>query len=437
MANELILGTRRQGNLVDFDASTPEVNVILERTDEGIRLEVPWANDQSPYASWFIDDDFRTPGAPAKSKPPRQLLFQDSHGPVLLVGCTAAGYHMTMFGPGTGSVWATHAILDVTDNLDFQTPNGLRSEISGLRSWLGVTSFTGSHDYPKVGQNSLTLVAKSSDEIVVDVDPPLKFIPTWRLDRSENSRTIHNLVICESRSNGARDWRSLEEAHLALRDLLVISQWRAEISTPTAVLRDDDELVMGDGTNHGARWRTVISARPGTEPPEVPYRRHLIKFEEIGIDGLRKWFLTREAFARALDPVISTRYLNKVSAMTVLAQSGPGLEALGYLLLRREGLSEKTAGSKTLRYRLDRILTDVEPALPFDGATWAATTVTAYNALKHANRIAPEPIDMINSWRQSVLVVRAWVALELGTAAVALRPRLSEDPQAEAWLPAD
>lgn len=51
--------------------------------------------------------------------------------------------------------------------------------------------------------------------------------------------------------------------------------------------------------------------------------------------------------------------------------------------------------------------------LPFDGATWAPDATDAYNAVKHANKTLPDPVDLANRWRESVLVCRIWLALEL------------------------
>ena len=67
--------------------------------------------------------------------------------------------------------------------------------------------------------------------------------------------------------------------------------------------------------------------------------------------------------------------------------------------------------------------------LPFDGQAWAVQTVSTYNALKHANRNLPDEAEVMNSWADSVMVVRAWVALELGIAMEVVKSRLVEDKQ--------
>jgi hypothetical protein len=152
------------------------------------------------------------------------------------------------------------------------------------------------------------------------------------------------------------------------------------------------------------------------------------------LSGISRWLNLREAFARALDPVILTRTLDGVTPLTLLAQAGPGLEALGYLLLIEDGATASVAARSSLKSRLERIVQEVAHVMPFDGPTWVASTVAAYNGLKHANRAAPRDLDLVNAWRESVLTVRAWVALRLGTPENELATRLAADPQANAWI---
>ncbi len=87
-----------------------------------------------------------------------------------------------------------------------------------------------------------------------------------------------------------------------------------------------------------------------------------------------------------------------------------------------------------LKARFDRILEDVGDTLPFDGPAWAKRTADVYNGLKHANRVAPDPVDVLNAWRESVMVVRAWVAVDLGVSIEDVKQRLAEDPQRHAYV---
>lgn len=72
--------------------------------------------------------------------------------------------------------------------------------------------------------------------------------------------------------------------------------------------------------------------------------------------------------------------------------------------------------------------------LPFNGGAWAAATADAYNAVKHANKPLPDPVDLANRWRESVLAFRIWLALELGVEPDVLNARVERDRQIHPYV---
>jgi hypothetical protein len=439
--NQLPIGESRFGDFVDFDPGTPDVKAALQRSEAGISLTLAWSEPSSPYAQWFIRDDIaemvKESGA-GEPQPPSRVLFHDSHGSVLLLGCRARGYHSNMFGPGSGTVHAYAAVLGVENDCDFESPHGLRSQVSGLREWLGVSSwkvdFHGTD--PALPDVTVTPLDRESIEIGNIDGLSLSLDPGWRLDPNEgvDKMVLHDLLRCTTRSQPGAPWSAHVQVHRAIRDLLVLSRWCAESLVEVAALRNDDPLVTLDDVEHGPQWRQVVVKAVVPEPSETRHRQHLIRFDDLGADGVRRWIRLRDEYRRALDPVISGIELKDATAHTMLAHTAPGLEALGYLLMLRDGVKPARAAGSTLGGRFERILADVGDCLPFDGPEWGRTTSTVYNALKHANRAAPEPVDVANAWRKCVMVVRAWVALELGVPRGTVKDRLAGDPQASKFV---
>ena len=434
MPNELRKGKRRVGDFIDFDPDTPEVKVALERSSRGISLELSWADSSSTYAQWFLKGSgiIQIPAPAAHAPVPERVLFVDSHGYVLLLGCRAFGFHSNLLGPGSGKLWAELAVLGVRENLPFENPHGLQTRISGLREWLGVNSWR-----PDVSESggtrtaTLTSLSSRAIEIKLGSGTTVALRPGWRLtpDRTKDRYIAHDLLTCETRTISATSWREHLRIHRGLRDLLVVSRWNRETLSLVGILREDDPLRTMDGRTHGEQWREVVTPNRKEPRPPAGFRPHLIEYGDLSENGIAGWLALRDEFARALDPVISSIELKSASPATLLAHTGPGLEALGYLLMVRDGVTESEAARANLRARFARILAQVGPCLPFDGEAWAGNTILAYNGLKHANRAAPEEVDLINAWRESVLVVRAWVALELGVDSVLLTERLRQDPQ--------
>ena len=433
MPNTVDVGARRSGDLVDFD-TTPEVKVTLERTEKRIGLTVAWSTSDSPYAAWFLGKEVMPGlrvGGQTPTATPSRLVFYDSHGSVLLLGCWARGYHSALGGPGSGHVWASFAVLDVYQNIDFEKVNGLRTEISGLREWLGISSWAKHEDYRA---RIIELKSEFPDPIAAGTygGVDLSFTPARNLtqvDKDSDKQVIHDLVWCQTRSSSLMGWGQHLTVHRAVRDLLVLSRWHGESEVFNYVMRSDDPLLTMDGKSHGEQWRAVVVADDAKAMPPGDQREHLIRYSELGEAGLLKWLALREEFGRALDPVISSIDLTSATPHTLLAHTGPGLEALGYLLFIHDGKTNKQASGKSLRARLERILAELGDSLPFDGPTWVDELTRDYNGLKHANRAAPDEVDVLNSWLRSILVVRAWVALELGVPTDEVKSRLQRDPE--------
>lgn len=438
MKNELPSGARRVGSLIDFDEATPLAVGVLERSDERIILTVTWHDFESPYAAWFGHGRNRTKTAGGRlaTRVPRVLLFQDANGPVLLVGCRNAGYHTNVFGPGSGTIAVDYAVLGVADNCDFSRATGAESEVSGLREWLGISSVDLTVDEGQ-GTSRDVIVVEASPAIFVGGPFNLEFRPASEVvgPRSSGEWRVRDLVYCLTTEAATIDVEELLGHHRAVRDLLVVARWWPESCILRRATHPGAPLRSIDGQEHGAQWSDIVVSPD--RPPERPrgYWDDLIRFDEIGTDGILRWIQLREDFARALDPVIATRYLDVNFPATYLAQVGPGLEALGYLLLLRDGMSKRKANDVVLEARLERVLADVGDCAPVNVGTWATTTAAAYNGVKHVNRQLPDPVDALNTWRESVLVVRAWVAIELGVAAKEVKERLRRDPQARPWAP--
>lgn len=438
MPNELLRGTRRTGDFFDGVPDTPNTRVALERSDQGISIEVGWSTQESPYARWFVGKTgLELPLVqPAEPKdPPKRVLFHDSHGSVLLVGCFPRGFHANVGGPGTGRLWARAAIMGVGEIIAFDEPHGLQSEISGLREWLGISSWARTQDIDlRESRVEVSIVSIENPTITVGTVRgfTLQFRPGRGIksEDGEDRVVLNDLVRCTTESVSPQQWDAHLQVHKGVRDLLVLSRWWEESCVPVRATRNDDPMQTLDGRTHGIQWREVVVSNDERTKPPRNYRPHLILYSELGESGVAAWLALRDDFARALDPVISSIDLPGATPFTRLAHTGPGLEALGYLLAVRDGVTEKKAGRQPLNERFDRILNDVGACLPFDGPTWADEAVRVYNGIKHANRAAPDGVDILNVWQQSVLVVRAWVALELGVGQTELTRRLAEDRQA-------
>ena len=117
---------------------------------------------------------------------PKRVLFSDSRGPVLLIGCRARGFHANAWGPGSGTLWARAAIMGVPEDREFDRPHGLQTEISGLREWLGITSWR--EVMEREGdrwRQVLTSVPTKTVSVSEDAGMSLDFRPAWGVAHEE------------------------------------------------------------------------------------------------------------------------------------------------------------------------------------------------------------------------------------------------------------
>ncbi|WP_148287005.1 HEPN domain-containing protein [Curtobacterium sp. B18] len=437
-SNTLSLGERRFGRLVGDPARVGDGDVVLERTDDGVVLQVTWPSPAAgPVPRWFRAEsdvfDLIDPEAAAEVHDvPRLLRFRDRRGFVTLLGCRRGGYSARSGGPGSGRIRVQHIVFGGHEDCDYTAAVALRAVVSHLRNWVGASAWTA---YESSGRG-LEYRRELSEDVELGrwgaVDIVLR--PQARLAEREESDLIElrTDLLVETRARTPVAWERHLRVHTALRDLLVISGWHTEVGLIHSVQHPADVYVYRDGDER-MFWRPVTSSHEKTAL-RPKRRHHLITYQDLGPEGLRCWFGVWSRLRRIIDPIVSSIDMRNVTPVALLAQVGPGVEALGYELSRRDGLSRRKAGGVVLARRLARILVDVGDVLPFNGADWATRMVSTYNGIKHANRDMPDLLDVLNTERECVLVVRAWCALQVGVDRAALRDRLREDAQSRPWV---
>lgn len=440
MQNDLEVGARRHGRLFDENPDSPDISATLERTDTGIYVSIHWDSEKSPeLGRWFTNDGFYS-GEPDQEKPapkvPSDLIFQDSRGTVGLVGCRGAGYH-TNFFIGTGRIRVGTAVIGASST-SYSKITGLRSEVSGLRAWLGKTSIKQTHTFAPDGPKKTTIEVTSQEPIgIPDTKIILRPIYLYSRNSQQGSVEVRDAVQIELRTEQESPWKAHIGAQRAIRDLLAISRWRDESLIPISVTRPDDapqEDAEG-APSQREKWLTVFDDTSNKPKEENTRIAHFIEYGDLLPEGISRWMSLRNAFSRAIDPAVSSIYLEEAIIEVRLTQIAISLEALGYLIvIRDDGASEASARNLSFRERVERIAKDVDGVLPFIDDDWFNKVANSYNAVKHANRALPDVVDVANSWRECVLLFRVWVAKELGVAPSVLKTRASLDPMMSPYV---
>lgn len=459
--NELIVGEPRLGWLIDGNPKTPETAVMLRDTGAAIELRIPLQGvfgEEGPYGRWwssfsmYADDPERTEH---NYTPPRVMLFHDDCGAVVLVGCRAGGFRKT-FGAGYGIIVANYAVLGGR-SLKYEKFNGMRSDIPAMAAWTGITSMDVKPNNDAEGLlESVQVELKRVAPISVSRTLNLAIHPLWEASHTRSAFSTREQIVLETTVKKARSWEEYLMVHGAVWDLVSIAAWRPFTVTRLEVCRGDDSGNTLKGTTE--RWRRVATHRlPQYGNDDSRKLSFLFWYDNIGARGVNRWLRLRKTYAAALDPFLSILRSDEPWSDANVVQIGIVLEKLGYLIdtNKNEGANRNGRNQLSFNDALQVILDDmsVKPFvdenttsddMPDDESSagntsdaWKANIRAAYMGLKHADCELPDSLDLINALRKSILVVRFWIAHQLGVRDNVLKEGRKYDPLSKPFIGID
>lgn len=388
--NVLLPGKLRTGTLISDNPLFDSKQVTVEATEAGIEITVFWET-RDPVASFWFGHLIPNKDPVANEhlhKIPRNLWFADAYGSIALLNCYAIGRaHMGGYGSGKGTIIAKSAIMGAKSHSDYQHVYGLRTSIVGLRQWIGKSSVNQNpHCNETDNFESWILSFRRPRNITLCDHPPVCIHLSYSVSTNADIWTISDKAYIETRSNEPLTWQRAELLHRALQNLLRISSGEDRDLTESLVLRSSNPVVNAENNASYEEWLPITHGIREHHKPR--HHNCLIPYEKLKEESLQKWFSLYEEIPRAIDPLITSFTLNKVTAEVRLLEASSGMEALGYYLLKSAGKNKKDASSISFKSRLELISNDLEDILPFDVSDWIQQTSSAYNGVKHANREA-------------------------------------------------
>ena len=448
-SNILVEGDPRIGWMVDGDPTTPEIAVMLERTDEAIQLTIPTKGmfeRDDPYARWvssgvqYGDDPDRTR---FRYTPPSNLLFNDHRGHVSLIGCRQAAASFGSNGAGFGRLVAEYAVLGGRSWANFEKVNGVRTEIPGLADWTGISSRTTEVKSDKANRTlEYTITMRSPAAQPLARNKNLTLQPSWRSSTpAPGTIATHDVVQISTASKKPEAWDGLLAPHRAVQDLLSLSAWKqfgfSRIEVGVAEQPNRHET-PADGENKITVWSEVVTHRLRLADNAPAGVHFLFKFADIGAAGVQRWVRLRSKYERALLPLIGIVDERGLFVETRVAQTGIAIEALGFQLASdgANGAALNARGQITYNDAMEAILADM-PVVPVpDVEAWKNRSRLSYMGVKHADNPTPDIVTLANAYRENALVLRYWVAGRLGCTEDVLRRRLDKDPLSSGFVAA-
>lgn len=443
--NELIQGEPRLGWFVDGNPNTAQTAVMLRDTGAAIELTIPLletSDRDDPYGRWwssgtlFMDD-------PDRSKfsytPPRVLMMSDDAGPVVLVGCRSAGYQSN-FTAGRGLIVANYAVLG-GKSLGYEKIHGMRSEMPALAVWTRLSGMTVSVERDDAHRaTSVQMTLTTPPPVALARRLNLTMQPTWRTEKPSGSFIATEAVKLETMAGRARSWDEHFQVHGALLDLVSIAAWKPFGFSLVEVQRTDAAGRRGsrDVRNTGASWLKVVTHRLPKHEEWDKEPRFLFPYNEVAPRGVKLWLKLRSDYGRAVGPLLNILRSDDPWSHASLVQSGIALEMLGYLIdtIKNGGSHLNSRSQMTFKVGLQVILDDMETKPFSDSAGWIDRASEAYMGAKHPDRPEPDSLDMLNALRENLLVLRFWIALQLGVKPRTLNDRIRMEPHSHEFVSA-
>lgn len=224
--NVLEVGQSRIGLMIDGLPETPKVAVKLERTAGGVEVTIPFLHGiDDSYQYWFSsgimygDDPERTK---RRCEPPGSLSFYDAKGSVGLVGARASGSTFNLGGAaiGEGRLTFDFTILGANSGAAYESINGLRSEVEGLGTWVGLSSLNAEQEIEDGRLVEVNLRLKSSPALRVARRLNSGFQSNWRYGPGPgpDETTITERMQIHTQIKKAVGWEDHFRVHVPLRN---------------------------------------------------------------------------------------------------------------------------------------------------------------------------------------------------------------------------
>ena len=424
--------------MIDGLPETPRVAVKLERTDKRVQVTVPFLEGHNDIYQYWFSSGINYGDDPDKTKrryePPPSVGFHDAHGDVGLVGCRDVGSRLHLGGAsiGEGLLDIDFAILGAKSGAAYESINGLRSEVEGLGTWIGLRSLDTNPKFDESGRlESVDFHLARVPSVRIARRLNTELLSNWRYEPGPepDQTTISERMQIQTRVSKAVDWDAHFAMHFPLRDLVRVASWRRLNFVGHEVMSVADPIRTLDGATHGDRWLPALTHRTGVsdKAANLGWNDFLFSFGDVGPRGVRRWLEMGRKFERGMAPLVSLLELKGAALNAHLAQVGIGFEMLGYDLMLESGMSRSRARRATFTEQVRAVSSSVADVLPFSADDFPEFLRRMYIGVKHADRVEPEWQEMYLATREAIQVFRAWVALGLGVPKDMLKMRLEND----------
>ena len=435
--NTLTPGEPRLGWLyIDGSSEPGQVAAMLQDTGSTIKLTLPLDSSvttSQPHSRWWsagimhMDDPDRTIFS---YEPPRGMVFQDSFGLVALVGCRTTNYRSSL-AAGHGEIVPNFAVLGGW-SFNYERINGVRTVAPAIAEWTRLSAMSYKREKDENYRiQAYELRLSSPEPIRLAPQLNLKMRIHWKTNKPQGRFIADEAVQIQTLTKDVHSWNEHLNLHGAMLELVTIAGARPFGWSSIEVRLDTERDRISPDQFAQPEWRKVAHHRfPGQVEP-VDNIKFLFPWNEVGPRGVKRWLRIREDYDRVVNALLGILRSDEIWSIQNVVQSGVALEALGYAIdVNKHGGAHLNA-RKQMKFNtgLQVILDDLDVSPIGDPESWINRVNTAYMGAKHPDRgDLPDTLDLMNSLRENLHVLRFWIAQELGVKPSTLSSRFQSEP---------
>lgn len=365
---------------------------LLRENDSKLEVVVPFKGSPDEISEWFVGSNMLFDFDSTNRKELPSLIWVES---VLSNDTYCLVSPRITHRSTTSGIFRGHGIL-VPDfvvkgkqGVDYARVNKIRTYVPELTSWTGLSTLSMTYerkDDSVSAVKSFQACFKDSDPILVykkDSDLSLFLVPadssTTHYD-SEPQIVLKGAVSFESKTNELVDYADQMKYHLDLAGLLSLIAWRNIGIKSIMVCVEDDLETDIEGNNYGPYFRRLITKNyePWREPKnQKPW---LIRFKDIGTDGLQRWFEMKQSYRTPLDEITYIARMHEyLTLQSQIMLFGTAFEELGAVIAE----SSKECKGRKVAKRIQQVLCDCDKSLFMDAEKTSNDIANTYNAIKH------------------------------------------------------
>ena len=403
-----------------------DLNCLLKLDENPLKVIVPFRGDESEIAHWFLTPEYPFDSIKQLPSLPSPIWIEDidSFKKYILVN-PQIKKRSNAAGDIRGYALLYPKRIIISDNgIDYSTINTLRTSSPEYLHWLQQSviniSFKPSSDNSKLEQYGVSYETKPCNPI-----PHPEYELSFYIegsDRPGNKDTrqfiVEERAYLESSSSQECAFENLIKPHHQLQNLLAILCWQDISFHQIEIKKDSDLNRYIDGSKSGPKFREVVTSEFHFKDFCSHEINFIFYFNDIGIEGLKKWFEIDSMYERALSRLsFLARFHSQIPLEIQVVEYGIMFEELGFTLTKKSNYS--------LANYIDALFGKIhnynnETLLLSDTIT--SDIADTYNAIKHPdytrkNRKPREdyllPLWLLEVSYASRALLTMWISKEL------------------------